>query len=50
MSDSTPRIVPLGSLADAAAAGAQIAQQEQQLYASSPDDIGTTTGIWVANP
>lgn len=42
----SPSIVPLGSLADAAAAGAEIARQEQQLYAISPNDPGTTTGIW----
>lgn len=41
----SPTIVPLGSLADAAAASAEIARQEQQLYAIAPTDPGTTTGI-----
>lgn len=45
MADYSPSIVPLGSLAEAAAAGAEVAQQEQQLYAVSPTDPGTTTGI-----
>lgn len=46
MADSTPSIIPLGSLAEAAAASSDAAQQEQQLYATSPQDPGTTTGIW----
>lgn len=46
MAEFTPSIVPLGSLADAAAAGAELAQQEQQAFAISPNDPGTTTGIW----
>lgn len=29
MSDATPQIIPLGSLAEAAALGAQLAQEEQ---------------------
>lgn len=43
MSDTTPQIIPLGSLADAAAAGAEAARQEQLQY-SAGTDIGTTTG------
>jgi hypothetical protein len=49
MAEFTPQIVPLGSLADAAAAGADVAQQEQELYASEPTSPGTTTGI-IARP
>ena len=45
MADFTPSTIPLGSLAEAAAAGSETAQQEQQLYAVAPGDIGTTTGI-----
>jgi hypothetical protein len=45
MADFTPSTIPLGSLAEAAAAGAEAAQQEQQIYAAGPIDIGTTTGI-----
>lgn len=41
---SDPILIPLGSLADAAAAGSQLAQDEQQLSATSTIDIGTTTG------
>lgn len=46
MADFTPSTIPLGSLADAAAESSDTAQQEQQLYATSTDDPGTTTGIW----
>ncbi len=46
MADFTPSTIPLGSLADAAAAGSVAAQREQQLYAVAPNDPGTTTGIW----
>lgn len=46
MADFTPSTIPLGSLAEAAAASSEAAQEEQQLYATSPDDPGTTTGIW----
>ena len=42
----TPEIIPLGSLGEAASAGSETAQEEQQLYSISPDDPGTTTGIW----
>lgn len=45
MADFSPQIIPLGSLAQAAAAGAEVAQQEQALFALSPIDVGTTTGI-----
>jgi hypothetical protein len=38
-----PIIIPLGSLADAAAASSQLAQDEQ-LSAAAPIDIGTTIG------
>ncbi len=50
MSQFTPQIVPLGSLAEAAAASSEVAQQEQSLYAAFPEDPGTTTGIYLANP
>ncbi|HEX6041410.1 hypothetical protein [Longimicrobium sp.] len=50
MAEFSPTIVPLGSLAEAAAASAGVAQQEQQLYAIGGDDFGTTTGIALANP
>jgi hypothetical protein len=50
MAEFTPQIVPLGSLADAAAAGAELAQQEQQAFAYSPQDPGTTTGIVAPQP
>jgi hypothetical protein len=46
MADFTPSTIPLGSLAEAAAAGSEAAQQEQQLYAIGTGDPGTTTGIW----
>lgn len=46
MAEFTPSIIPLGSLAEAAAAGAELSEQEQQAYAISPTDPGTTTGIW----
>jgi hypothetical protein len=42
MSESSPQIIPLGSLAEAAAAGAELAWQEQQ--AVGPDGPGTLTG------
>ena len=41
----SPTTIPLGSLADAAAASAAVARQEQELYAIGPVDPGTTTGI-----
>ncbi|HEX6041408.1 hypothetical protein [Longimicrobium sp.] len=44
MAAFSPTIIPLGSLADAAAAGAEVARQEQVQYAIGTD-IGTTTGI-----
>ena len=54
MAEFTPSTIPLGSLADAAAASSDVAQQEQQLYAIGVDDPGTTTGIWaepdISNP
>ena len=50
MADFTPSSIPLGSLASAAAAGADLAQQEQQMYAIAPGDIGTTTGIIAPEP
>jgi hypothetical protein len=43
MSES-PQIIPLGSLADAAAAGSELAQEEQQLYAIDAEGPGTLTG------
>lgn len=49
MAEFTPQTVPLGSLVDAAAAGADLAQQEQELFAIAPGSPGTTTGI-VARP
>ncbi len=42
MSDFTPQIVPLGSLVDAAAAGAELAQQES--LSAGPTSPGTLTG------
>jgi hypothetical protein len=45
MAEFTPTIIPLGSLADAAAASAAVSQQEAQAYALSPIDPGTTIGI-----
>jgi hypothetical protein len=50
MADYTPTTVPLGSLAEAAAAGSELALQEQQAYAISPIDPGTTTGIIAPPP
>ena len=44
MAEFTPSIIPLGSLADAAAASSDVARQEQQLYAIGTDDPGTLTG------
>jgi len=49
MADFTPSSIPLGSLADAAAAGADLAQQESLSFAISPTDPFTTTGI-IARP
>ncbi|HST61878.1 MAG TPA: hypothetical protein VLK84_24470 [Longimicrobium sp.] len=50
MADFTPSSIPLGSLASAAAASADLAQQEQQLYGIAPNDPGTTTGIIAQEP
>lgn len=50
MAAFTPQIIPLGSLAEAAAAGADTAQQEQALYALSPSDPGTLTGARPVEP
>jgi hypothetical protein len=50
MAEFTPSSIPLGSLADAAAAGADLAQQEQQLYGIAPTNPGTTTGIIAPAP
>lgn len=50
MAEFTPQIVPLGSLADAAAASAELAQAEQQAFAISPLDPHTTTGIIAPAP
>ncbi len=48
---SDPVIIPLGSLADAAAAGARVAQDEQRLSASGPViDDGTTMGYIPTEP
>jgi hypothetical protein len=49
MAEFSPTIIPLGSLADAAAASAELSQQEAQAYAISPLDPGTTIGI-IAEP
>jgi hypothetical protein len=49
MAEITPSIVPLGSLAEAAAASAEVAEQEQQLYAIG-DQFGTTTGRRALEP
>ena len=40
---SVPQIIPLGSLNEAAIAGAELAWQEQQLSAA-PEGPGTLTG------
>ena len=45
MAEFTPSIIPLNSLAEAAAASSQTAQQEQKAFAISPTDPFTTTGI-----
>jgi hypothetical protein len=50
MAEFTPQIIPLGSLAEAAAAGADVAQQEQEQYTMCPSDPGTTCGFAAANP
>lgn len=49
MAEFTPYTVPLGSLAGAAAASADLAQQEQVLFSIGPTSPTTTTGI-VARP
>lgn len=49
MAEFTPQIIPLGSLAEAAAAGSEVAYQEAQAYAL-PSDPGTTTGIIAPEP
>jgi hypothetical protein len=46
MAEFSPTIVPLGSLAEAAAAASQLAQEEQQLAAAYDIDIGTTMGYF----
>ena len=43
MAEFTPQIIPLGSLADAAAAGAQVAEEEQ-MSSSAVLGPGTTIG------
>ena len=50
MAEFKPTVVPLGSLADAAAAASQIAQQEQALSAYDDISIGTTTGYVPPSP
>ncbi|HEX6041412.1 hypothetical protein [Longimicrobium sp.] len=47
MAEFSPTIVPLGSLADAAATASQLAQQEQSISAYSPIDISNTTTGYV---
>lgn len=49
---SDPIIIPLGSLADAAAAGSQLAQDEQQQLSAdgSAVDVGTTMGYIPPSP
>jgi hypothetical protein len=49
MAEFTPSIVPLGSLAEVAAASAEVAAQEQQLYAIG-DEFGTTMGRHALEP
>jgi hypothetical protein len=49
MAEFSPTIVPLGSLADAAAAASQLAQEEQQVSAYSVD-IGITMGFFPMDP
>lgn len=43
MAEFTPQVIPLGSLADAAAASAELSQEEQQ-GVNSILDPGTTMG------
>lgn len=44
MAEFTPTTVPLGSLAQAAAAGSDLAQQEAQLNGYDSGEPGTLTG------
>jgi hypothetical protein len=44
MAAFTPSVVPLGSLAEAAAASAQLSQQEAQIYGWDSGEPGTLTG------
>lgn len=44
MAEFTPQIVPLGGLADAATAGADLAQQEAQALGYDTGEPGTLTG------
>jgi hypothetical protein len=48
MSDTSPQIVPLGSLSEAALLGAQLAEEEQSLSLAGPGSP-ILTG-YVANP
>lgn len=49
MAEYTPSTIPLGSLADAATAGAEVAYQEQLVLRPIGPGPGTTTGI-IARP
>jgi hypothetical protein len=48
MSDTTPQIIPLGSLSEAAIAGAELAQQEQQVSAAGATPPGPVLTGYIA--
>ena len=49
-SSYSPSSVPIAGLAEAAAAGVNLALEEQQVYAVSSVDIGTTMGYFPVEP
>jgi len=51
MSDQySPSSVPIAGLAEAAAAGVNLALEDQTLSSSSGPDIGTTVGMYPTDP
>lgn len=50
MAEFSPTIIPLGSLAQAAAASAEIARQEQLSAYAIDIDVGTTMGYIPQQP
>jgi hypothetical protein len=50
MAEYTPTTVSVDSLAQAAAAGSDLAIREQAAYSTNPLDPGTTTGIIAPPP